>query len=181
MAMFNRTSKNIILSGLFIAIGIALPMMFHVLGLGSVFLPMHIPVLLSGFFVDIPYAFAVGAITPMLSSMMTGMPPAFPVMPYMVFELAAYGGVVGITYKKGKLNPHLSLICSLITGRIVAGFAVWILATFFTAKLPGPVAFILGAIAKGFPGIIIQLVFIPPTIILAKRYTQAMEGNKIEL
>ena len=47
--------------------GLVLPVIFHFFGLGSAFLPMHIPVLLSGFILPTPYAAAVGAITPFLS------------------------------------------------------------------------------------------------------------------
>ncbi|MDI3481223.1 MAG: hypothetical protein PWQ97_878 [Tepidanaerobacteraceae bacterium] len=173
-------SKQMVFSGLFIAIGVVLPIMFHAFGAGSTFLPMHIPVLLSGFFVDVPYAFAIGAITPILSSLFTGMPPAFPVLPYMIFELATYGATASFAYKRLHLNPYLCLLCSMISGRVVAGFVVWVLATFFAAKLPGPLIFIAGAVAKGIPGIIIQLVIIPPIVFLAGRYKPAKkEGDEI--
>ena len=43
-------SKKIVLSGLFIALGVVVPMIFHTVNLaGPIFLPMHIPVLLAGF------------------------------------------------------------------------------------------------------------------------------------
>ena len=136
--MKNNNITQIATAGLFIAFGIVLPMMFHAVGLGSTFLPMHIPVLLSGFVLDAPIAAVVGAMTPFLSSMMTGMPPAFPVMPYMVFELATYGFMTSFLYRKIKQNVYISLIGSMISGRIVAGIVVWVLATLFAAKLPGP-------------------------------------------
>ena len=160
------------IAGLFIAFGIVLPMMFHAIGLGSTFLPMHIPVLLSGFVLDAPMAAAVGAITPFLSSMFTGMPPAFPIMPYMVFELAAYGYMISFFYRKIHRNAYISLIGSMISGRIVAGVAVWVLATLFAAKLPGPVVFITSSVAKGLPGIIIQLIFIPAIVLLLEKYSE---------
>lgn len=164
-------------AGLFIAFGIVLPMMFHVIGLGSTFLPMHIPVLLSGFVLDAPMAAAVGAITPFLSSIFTGMPPAFPVMPYMVCELAAYGYVTSLFYKKMHRNVYTSLICSMISGRIVSGMAVWILATLFAAKLPGPITFITASVTKGLPGIAIQLIFIPGIVLLLRKYMVKMLGR----
>lgn len=48
--MYNRATRNIVLSALFIALGIIIPILFHAVGMGSVFLPMHIPVILAGFF-----------------------------------------------------------------------------------------------------------------------------------
>lgn len=167
--MKNKSVREIVLSGLFIAIGLLLPSIFHAFGAGSTFLPMHIPVIFAGFTVSLPFAVTVGVLTPFLSSVLTGMPPLFPVMPYMVFELAAYGAASSILYRKLKLNVYVSLIGSMIIGRIVAGIAVWVLASFFMAKLPGPVLFITGAITKGIPGIIIQVVFIPAVVILLER------------
>lgn len=67
-------------------------MAFHVIpNGGSVFLPMHIPVLICG----APYGLACGIITPFLSSMTTGMPPAM-ILPQMMIELAVYGLVTGL-------------------------------------------------------------------------------------
>lgn len=43
-------TKKIVLSGLFIALGIIVPTIFHSVNLaGAIFLPMHIPVILGGF------------------------------------------------------------------------------------------------------------------------------------
>lgn len=176
--MEKKSVREIVLSGLFIALGLILPMVFHVFGAGSTFLPMHIPVLLAGFAVSVPFAIAVGVITPVLSSVLTGMPPAFPVLPYMMFELAAYGTVTSFLYRKLNLNVYVSLVCSMIAGRIVSAVVVWVLATFFVTKLPGPIVFITGAIAQGIPGIIIQIIFIPAIIFsLNKSRLIVREGN----
>ncbi|NLU10962.1 MAG: ECF transporter S component [Tepidanaerobacter acetatoxydans] len=175
--MRNDNLYQIALAGVFTAFGIVLPMMFHVLGLGSTFLPMHIPVLLSGFFLDAPVAGAVGALTPILSSVFTGMPPAFPVMPYMVFELAAYGYMTSFMYRKLRQNVYVSLVGSMVLGRIVSGIAVWVLTAFFGAKFPTPVAFIAASITNGLPGIAIQLIFIPAVVLLLKKYQMRATGR----
>jgi len=159
--MKKKSVMETVLSGLFIAIGLVLPIIFHAFGAGSTFLPMHIPVLIAGFALSLPFAVAVGAITPILSSLLTGMPPVFPVLPFMVVELAAYAAVTSLLYKKFKLNVYITLVCSMIAGRIAASIVVWILATFFMAELPNPVIFVTGAITQGIPGIIVQIVFIP--------------------
>ena len=176
--MYNKTVKELILSGLFIALGVVLPTIFHALGTGSTFLPMHIPVLIAGFVVSLPFAVLIGAITPLLSTSLTGMPPAFPVLPYMIFELAVYGAVAGLLYKKFKLNVYVSLICSMIAGRIAAALVVWVLATFFMAQMPSPIVFVMGAITQGIPGIIIQIVFIPVIIIALERNNLIGKGER---
>ena len=93
------TTKKLVSCALCIAIGVLLPMAFHVIpNGGSIFLPMHIPVLICGLFCGAPYGLACGIITPFLSSMTTGMPPAM-ILPQMMIELAVYGLVTGLCEK----------------------------------------------------------------------------------
>ncbi len=169
--MKKSTLREMIMSGLFIALGLVFPMVFHLFGqgLGKSFLPMHIPVLLAGFILSLPFAVAVGALTPLLSALLTGMPPMFPVLPYMAFELMVYAASANMMSRKLKLNTYLSLIISMVAGRIAAGIIVWGMVGIFGVKLPGPLAFIVSTVTVGIPGIIIQLVFIPPIIILLKK------------
>ncbi len=169
LIMKNKSVRELVISALSMAIGLLLPMIFHAFGLGSAFLPMHIPVLIAGFAVSLPFAILVGVLTPLLSAFLTGMPPLFPVLPFMIFELAAYGAAASLLYRKFRLNVYISLITSMIAGRIVSGLAVWVLAVFFAAKLPGPVAFVAGSITGSIPGIIIQIVFIPALVMILDR------------
>ena len=113
-------AKKIALSGLFIAFGFILPMVFHMFSMGgSVFLPMHIPVLMAGFFLGPACGATVGIITPILSGLLTGMPPLVPVMPIMAFELCGYGLITGLVFSKTN-KIYISLICAMITGRLFA-------------------------------------------------------------
>lgn len=149
-----------ILGALFIAIGILLPILFHQIpGGGPMILPMHIPVFMAGLFLSPVVALLVGALTPLLSSLMTGMPPMFPMMVIMIFELAVYGFLTALLLKKTK-NIWISLLSAMVAGRIMAGLVVFVLASFFGLKMK-PLLFIQGAILKGLPGIVIQLILIP--------------------
>ena len=65
-------SRHIVLSALFITLGLVLPMLFHGLGLGRFFLPMFWPVAASGFFLTAPFCLAVGILTPWVSFLLTG-------------------------------------------------------------------------------------------------------------
>lgn len=47
--------------------------------------------------------------------------------------------------------------------------AVWALVNYTTAKLPNPFIFITGAITQGIPGIVIQLLLIPPIVLLLRK------------
>lgn len=165
------STKQLVLSGLFIAMGLVLPMVFHTVGAGgTMFLPMHIPVLIAGFCLGLPYALAVGVITPVLSSVLTGMPPLFPTLPFMTFELATYGVMVSLLYRTYKQHVFIALIGAMISGRVMAGLIVWVLTTFFVTKLPHPVLFVKGAVITGIPGIIIQLLFIPVVVTVIHAY-----------
>ena len=99
--MLKNYSKKLIISSLMIAIGIILPYVTaHGFGIsGNVFLPMHIPVLLCGFFCGPLLGAICGAVLPILNSILTGMPVLFPMAPIMTPELFTYGLFSGIIYK----------------------------------------------------------------------------------
>ena len=101
-------TKKMILSALFIAIGLILPMIFHAVNLsGSIFSPMHLPVMLGGFLLGPTYGAIIGVITPVLSSILTGMPPIMPIMPMMALELLAYGFMTGLLFRKQRKYIYL--------------------------------------------------------------------------
>jgi uncharacterized membrane protein len=64
-------------------------LLFHLFGggLGNILMPMHIPVLLCGFLCGPLFGAACGVLLPLLSSIMIGIPPIFPVGAAMMFEL----------------------------------------------------------------------------------------------
>lgn len=163
--MKSKNVRELVLGAMFIGMGVVLPIAFHsVGGAGPVFLPMHLPVFFAGLMINPYLAGLVGFLTPFLSSMLTGMPPIFPMMPIMMMELATYGFVTSylVYQQKKKLLPVLCI--SMVTGRMVAGAMVWLLGSFFAPNLPGPMIFLSGSILTGIPGILIQLIFIPSVV-----------------
>ncbi len=173
--MGKNKGKEVVIGGLFIAIGLILPMAFHAVGgAGAIFLPMHIPVFFAGVLINPYLAATVGVITPLLSSVLTGMPPFFPIMPIMMMELATYGLITGYLVQSREMPILPSLGISMVAGRIAAGFTVWVLGSFFAPGLPGPVTFITGSIVTGIPGILIQLVFIPGVMAVLPVYPKEM-------
>ena len=80
------------------AFAILLPQAFHLTGIpqsGQIFLPMHIPVLISGFVLGPVFGLFIGVLSPIISSLLTGMPDSFR-LPFMIAELASYGFMSGI-------------------------------------------------------------------------------------
>lgn len=161
-------AKKITYSALYIALGIMVPLAFHLFGLGPSFLPMHIPVLLSGFHLGPAAGLMCGLITPVLSHLAIGMPPLSPPMlPLMMVELPVYGFTAGLLYKTYGLNIWISLIASMILGRLGAGLTGWLLSGLFHLAIP-PQAYLLGSLLIGLPGIVLQLLLVPVFVRLLK-------------
>jgi len=169
--------RFITLSGLFIALGIVLPMALHAIpDGGKIFLPMFLPVLLGALFLPWQYALAVGVITPLLSGLLTGMPPAAPLP--MNFMLAAELGVAAVTLSllkkikwidKKRYLIVLALIPTLLIGKVASGSVLMIATQFFGIKGPSMWTYVLGALVAGLPGMAIQLVLLPVLYSLVKR------------
>jgi hypothetical protein len=160
-------TRDLVEAGLLLAIGIILPTVFHMTGInGAVFLPMHIPVIISGFILGPVLGSIIGFITPFINHSLTGMPQT-PVLWIMMIELTVYGLLSGLLYNKMKINLMLSLIISMIGGRIGAAFTLLILANGFGITMPPIRAYIYGMTLAAIPGIIIQIILIP---ILIKAY-----------
>lgn len=165
--MKRSSTGNLVLSGVFLALALLLPFLTAQLqSIGSMLLPMHIPVLLCGFLCGWPYGLAVGVVAPLLRSLLFGMPPLMPVAMSMAFELAAYGAVAGLMMRllPRKLpSVYVGLVVSMLAGRIVWGVASLILYTLMGSSF-GWQVFFTGAFGGAVPGIIVQLVLIPAIV-----------------
>jgi hypothetical protein len=160
--MTHSRTQSLALSGLFIAMGIVLPMVLHPLGAGSLLLPMFWPVAAAGFFLPIPFAAAVAMLTPCLSFFMTGMPPLSPpVLPVMIGELAALAVAEGWFFRKFRFGLFWSLVVGLLFSRAVLMVLSRILAPVFGV----PASWISwAALIQGLPGIIILLTAVPAVV-----------------
>jgi len=165
---------------LFVALGILLPMLFHLFGLGKIFLPMHIPVFLAGLLLGSREGLLVGTLTPLLSSLLTGMPPMVPpIAQLMIFELGTYGYVSGKTREKG-MNIYISMVLAMTAGRIVAGIVGWgLLPLFGLPRFPLFFPFTTSLVA-GLPGVIMQILVLPPLTFALERATIYIQGREHE-
>ena len=166
------TVKQLVLGALFLALGLILPFFTaQIPQIGSMLLPMHIPVLLCGFVCGGLVGLMVGAVTPLLRSVLFGMPPLFPTATAMAFELAAYGLLAGCFYRGLPAKTfwiYVDLLLAMVGGR-----AVWGMATMaIYASLGNPFTwemFMAGAVFNAVPGIILQILIIPPIVCVMKR------------
>lgn len=163
--------KKLVFAGLCAALGVVLPMLFHAVpNAGSVLLPMHIPVLLCGLACGPLYGLACGIVAPLLSSLLTGMPPAA-YLPAMLCELAAYGLLAGLLMRwiptKSKLvRLYLSLAGAMLLGRVVYGV---LNALLFRAGAYSLELWLAGAFVTALPGIVIQLAVLPGVVLALER------------
>ena len=171
--------KKMVFAAACVALCLVLPMAFHAIpNAGQVILPMHIPVLLCGLVCGWPYGGICGILGPLLSSVITGMPPAA-MLPSMMVECCVYGFTSGLLMKyvrtgKPVTDLYISLVSAMIAGRVVAGFAK---ALIFTPGV-APFAWVTTSLVTGIPGIAIQLVLMPLVVtaltrakLIPKRYT----------
>lgn len=164
--------RNIVLAGFFLAMGVVLPFAtMQIPSVGSMLLPMHIPVLICGFVCGGPLGALVGFVLPLLRSMLFTMPPMYPTALAMAFELAVYGALAGLCYRyltKKVINIYLSLILAMIGGRIIWGIVSAVL--YSMAGQPfGFAIFMAGAITNAIPGIVLQLILIPILIMALEK------------
>lgn len=170
-------TKKLVKASLFLALGLILPYIFHFTGMsGNVFLPMHIPVLICGLILGERYGLLIGFITPLLNSVITGMPPIYPVAVAMAFELAAYGWLSGYLFKRKKNNLYIALILAMIFGRFISGIANYVLLGFagksFVLKL-----FMINTFLKPVWGILIQIIIIPFIVKVIETNSKAVSLN----
>lgn len=160
--------RKLTYSALYMAIALILPFVTgQIPEIGAMLCPMHIPALLCGFMCGWPWGVAVGFISPLLRSVMFGMPAMFPAAIAMAFELAVYGGMAGLLYSRlprKKWMIYAALLISMIAGRVVWGAVQALLAGLsgnsFTWTL-----FLTGAVFNAIPGIIMQLALIPVLVV----------------
>ena len=158
--------KKLVFTAVCAALCLVLPMAFHTVpNAGTIFLPMHIPVLLCGLICGWPYGGVCGLLGPLISSLITGMPPAA-MLPSMMVECCAYGFVTGMLMrhvhtKHAVADLYISLVSAMVVGRVVAGFAkAWI----FTPGV-SPFAWVTTSLIAGIPGIVIQLILMPMVVL----------------
>ena len=167
-----KNTRKLILSALFLALGYVLPFLTgQVPAVGKMLLPMHIPVLLCGFVCGWQYGLMVGFVVPLFRSVLAGMPVMMPTAVGMAFELATYGMISGLLYRKltvKSLNIYITLIGAMLGGRIVWGI-VSILLYGIQGNVFSWQLFISGALLNAVPGIVLQLVLIPVIVLILEK------------
>jgi hypothetical protein len=163
--------RDIAYCAVFSAAAMLLPVIFHVFYLGSMFMPMYLPLVTLSFFVGPIPAGLTALLLPLLSGAITGMPPFYPPIAFiMSIELATMCGIIAcVRMLLPKLNELIILIPVLFLGRCIGIGLIYLMALFM--KLPAE--YVVGAsLFTGWPGIILMIVTIPAIIRISR-----MVGN----
>ena len=168
------TCKTLVSAGL-IALAVILPQLVH-LALGQPggvqWLPMYLPVLIGGCLLGAKWGLAVGALSPLVSFLITsamGNPmPMAARLPFMMAELAVFALVSGLFTKKISDNglwAFPAVILAQVTGR--AAFLGLIALTQSFTQFTVPM--IWSQIQTGFIGLAVQAVLVPIIIIVLRK------------
>jgi len=159
--------RQIPFTALFAALGIVLPQFFHLVGLGSIFLPMFLPIMLGSMLLSWRFALTLAVLCPVISWAITGMPPiAPPVLPVMVIELSVIALTISIIHVHLKKSFWLALIAGIVLDRTVLLVLVYILSPLFGLDHP---LFSVALVTAGLPGIALQLMIIPPAMVTIRQ------------
>ena len=158
-ALTSTKGKYILGTILLSGIGIALPRIFHVLAgasAGSIFLPMHIAVLIAALIFGVRSSSIVAVSSVVFNYLLTGM-PSLARLPYMLIELVIYAILLSVLNKK--FNSYVSLIATIILGRVL--YAGVLFVAINGLGLPTYGISVIDSIVTGLPGILVQLICVP--------------------
>lgn len=166
------TTRQMVLTAVFIALGVIIPWAFHSVPNAWTFLPMHLPALVAGLLLGPLSGLLTGAFSVVLSGLITGMPPVAKWL-VMIPELASYGLFAGLfqrMFKKDYVGTLISLVLAMLAGRVVYALMKFIEVQVVAGVKPFTFqAFIAGAFAMVIAGIIMLVVIVPPIVLMLRK------------
>lgn len=159
-------TQQITITALFIALCVIVPFVFHLAGLGMIFLPMFLPILLAGFIIRFPLAMLVGLLGPIVSTVLTGMPPLFPTAVSMMVEGMAAAGVASFMFQARKMPLWLVLPVAVVAERITRVVMIFSILPLF--GLPAR-EWSIAEITLTLPGVVLQLFLVPMVLFMLWR------------
>lgn len=161
--------REVSLASVFGAAALALPVLFHALGLGAAFLPMFLPLSAAGFLLPFRVAGPLAVIVPVVSFVLTGMPPMTvpPTGPIMILELGFLLAANRWLFHRLKLNVFAAAAIATLAERIFYLGLLFLAAT--VLHLPRLV-FSLASLIKSIPGTILLLTAVPGIVTAVRRH-----------
>lgn len=158
----NIENKDLAFAGLFGAAALVLPFLFHLIPMGKIFLPMYLPLVALAFFAKPQITAITAFVVPILSAILTGMPPFYPPVAFaMAFELTIMTFIISWIWQRWKQSVLVVLIPVLFFGRLLQLGLGFIIGLFL--DLPPEFLSVVSVLA-GLPGIVLICVTIPALV-----------------
>ncbi len=161
-------ARDLALGGLLGALSFVLPIVFHAAGPGAgpMFLPMYYPILALGLLASWEVTLLVGIIVPVVSSLLTGMPPP-PTAVLMVCELAALGVIASLA-RSLRLGVWPAAISAIAFSRLVGALLLLTVLPLFGITR-GVSEYVIATVTVSLPGNIIMLTIVPAAVYAIER------------
>lgn len=151
--------SNLLIAVVFSALGIAVPVLFHALGLGSMFLPMYLPLAVGAFLLNRANALMLGFFTPLFSAVLTGMPPFYPPVVFMMMlQLPLFCFTISLLTHRYTKSVILSLAAAVLLDRLLLVALFYIVYPLFSID---PRIITLYDLMKSLPGVVLMFVVVP--------------------
>ena len=160
--------RELALGGLFGAAALALPVIFHLFSLGSTLLPMYLPLMALAFVVRPAISASAAFAVPLLSALLTGMPPWYPpVALAMAIELPLMAALIGLSARRRPGRILAVLIPVLLLGRLLQLGLHYLMG--LVLELP-PEFLSLASLVKTLPGIVLMIAVVPALVRLVENH-----------
>ncbi|MGQ9844511.1 MAG: hypothetical protein ACUVRK_13255 [Spirochaetota bacterium] len=157
-----RRITQILIAAITAACAVIIPVLFHLIGLGSIFLPMFIPLSIGAYFLSPLFAILTGTIAPITSSILTGMPPLYPpIAIIMMIELSLFCFIISLLKHKSNFTNYVIIIIAIVSDRIVLYVLYAIILPYFKISFA---MFSIYDLFKSFPGIILLIIITPSAV-----------------
>jgi hypothetical protein len=154
--------NNLLLAALFSALGVAIPLLFHLVGMGSVFLPMYIPLAIGAFMLGRGNAAMAGFFTPLASAVLTGMPPFYPpVAAIMMVQLCAFCFTISFLSHRAGAGLFAALAAAVLVDRALLALLNFLVLPSLSLS---PVLVTAYDMLKALPGIILLFLVVPAAV-----------------
>ncbi len=168
--------SNLLIAVLFSGLGIAVPVLFHALGLGSVFLPMYLPLAVGAYLLTRTNALMLGFFTPLFSAVLTGMPPFYPPVVFMMMlQLPAFCFTISLLTHRYKTAILISLAAAVLLDRLLLIVLFYLVYPLFS--IDSRIITIYDLI-KSLPGIALLFIVVPLAV---PRCVALLKKNSLHL
>lgn len=167
--------EKIIMCGFFIALGVLIMPIFHIVGLVEKFVILNFIVLICGFTLGWPYGLACGLLMPLaIHFSLRGTLTVYPDGVALMIELGVCGLASGVIYsfnviKNNILNIYFTLIATILIERVVGGLFKIVVYAISDIGIYGIKELIRDFFVTPIFGIILLILVVPAVVLMFEK------------